>query len=189
MDSPEYRVKFEKAAKLLDGDIDLDGMSLPRPGFFERRKLRKALVAFQEAAEASKENAAPLLLLGKIEERLGNLQANSKWLKKANEVEPNNLVIVLEFGASLAKQGFHQEAADLLAPMAEAHPNDPRVHCNLALSLLLAGDAPSAVAAFEHVFNLEPEVQVNQRLLKFAVDVSGGLIPYPKSEADIARYV
>lgn len=188
MSEDAYKAAFAKAAELLAGRVNMDGAPLPAPGFFERWKLRRALAAFKRAAAlAPKDNAAPLLMLGKIAERLGDFDESARWLERARSVDPANILIGLELGASLAKLGLFKDSAAALAPYARVNPNDARIHCNLGLSLLLAGDAAGAISAFDRLSRLEPDNPMNDRLLDLAVAVSMGKKPVPKSEADVAR--
>ena len=185
----EYKSLWDKGIELLDGRINLDGNPLPKPGFFERRRLHKASVLFERAASVAPENAAPLLFLGKIEERLGNAEACVDWLKRANELEPNNLIVVLELGGALGRSGKHAESASVMMAVARSHPNDPRIHVNLGLSLLMAGEANDAVQAFEHVVKLEPDLPANRRLLSFAVSVANGTKAAPRSLRELSANI
>ena len=120
---------------------------------------------------------------------MGNLDANVAWLRKANDVEPNNLLVALELGAALGRRGLHHESLHILGNAAMANPGDPRIHCNFGLSLLMAGEAERAVHAFEHTTALEPEVVVNHKLLAYAVEVAAGRKSVPTNEREIARNI
>jgi Flp pilus assembly protein TadD len=189
VESSEYTALFQRGAALIEGSIHLDGRQLSDPGFFEKRRLKKARPFFEQAFQADPLNAAPLFLLGKIEERLGNGAGNIEWLRRANDVEPNNPLVALELGAALGRRGMYQESLRVLGNAATRNPSDPRIHCNLGLSLLMAGEAEGAVHAFEHTTSLEPDVATNHKLLAYAIEVAAGRKAVPSSERDIARNI
>jgi Flp pilus assembly protein TadD len=185
----EYKSLWDRGTALLRGRINLDGKPLPSPGFFERRRLRKASSYFQKAAKVQPENAAPLLFLGKIEERLGNSDACIEWLGQASTVAPGNPIVSLELGAALGRAGKHAESASVMAPVARANPNDARIHVNLGLSLLMAGQAGEAVHAFEHAARIEPEQPTNAKLRNLASSVADGREPVPRSLREISASI
>jgi predicted Zn-dependent protease len=185
-DSGEYKTLFSAGMKLLDGRIYLDGQTLPAIGLLEKEELAKASSLLQGAARAEPGNGAPLLMLAKIEERLGNKEACVDWLQKANAVAPGNLIVVLELGGALGRQGRYWESAAVMAETARANPSDPRIHFNMGVSLLLAGDAPGAVKALKHVVKIEPALPMNQKVLDFAIAVASGVKPIPRNERELS---
>ena len=183
-ESGEYKTLFSAGMKLLDGRIFLDGQTLPKVGLLEKEELRKASSLLQSAARVEPENGAPLLMLAKIEERLGHKEACVDWLRKANAVAPGNLIVVLELGGALGRQGRYRESAAVMADTARANPSDPRIHFNLGVSLLLAGDAAEAVNALKHVVRIEPALQMNKKALDYAIAVASGVKPAPRNERE-----
>lgn len=130
-----------------------------------------------------------MLLIAKIEERLGNFESSLEWLKKANSAEPDNLILAIETGAALGRLGKHKEAATVLEIAAQNHPGEPRIQSNLGLSYLIAKETDSAVKAFETLLRLEPDYPINQKLLNLAIDVQAGRRPSPKTESEIAKWI
>lgn len=182
-----YDSLFKEAGKLIEGSVNLDGRPLGKPGFFERKRLLKALKLLERAAEIEPPYGAASLFAAKVHERLGNGEGTLRWLQKAQSGAPNNVVIAIELGGALSKQGRLAEAIGVLTAAADTHPSDPRVHSNLGLSLLLSGDTQAAITAFERLFSLEPDRPVNKRLLYLAIDVHEGRKPRPASEDEIVR--
>ncbi len=185
--SSEYDVAFRKGSQLADGLLSLDGQALPKPGFLERRRLAKALGFFTEAARVEPPFGAASLMAAKVEERLGHPEESLRWLRTAHVKAPGNVIVAIELGAALSRQGLHREAVPVLSQAAELNPDDPRVHCNLGLAQLMSGGHAAAVAAFERTVALEPDRSVNAKLLKLAVDVREGRKTAPTSEADIRQ--
>jgi cytochrome c-type biogenesis protein CcmH/NrfG len=189
LSNTEYQLLWEQGCALLGGRLNLDGRQLPSPGFFERRRLKKASKFFQAAAKVEPENAAPLLFLGKIEERLENSEHCIEWLTQANKVAPGNPIVALELGGALGRGGRHAESAAVLEPAARSHPNNASIHVNFGLSLLMAGQAGHAVQAFEHAARIEPEQPNNAKLRDYASAVAKGSKTVPKNLREISASV
>ena len=186
---PDYKSLWDQGMKILDGRVNLDGRPLPKPGFFERRRLKKASDILKRAATYEPENAAPPLFIGKIAERLGDSGACVDWMRRANQLQPDNLIVVLELGGALGRHGLYAESAAVLAAMARSNPTDARIQVNLGLSLLLAGEVEGAIHAFEHVISLEPDLAVNRKLLSFAKAVATGGKPQPNNMKELAASI
>jgi tetratricopeptide (TPR) repeat protein len=182
-----YKVAFDKGAALLKDSIELDRQQLRALGFFERRRLNKALTHFEEASSIAPTNGAPMLIIAKIKQRIGDHEGSLHWLKKANAAEPGNLILSVETGAALGRLGKHREAAAMLELAVRDHPNEPRIQCNLGLSYLMAGETENALKAFELLVHLEPDFPTNKKLLNLANEIRLGKQPTPKDEAEIAR--
>lgn len=182
-----YKAAFDKGAALIKGSIQLDGQQLGVLGFFERRKLNKALKHFEEASSIAPTNGAPMLFIAKIKQRFGDYDGSLEWLKRANAVEPGNLILAIETGATLGRLGKHKEAAAMLEVAAQHHPQEPRILCNLGLSYLMAGETEDALKTFQFLVQLEPDFPTNQKLLGLAYEIRLGKKSTPKNEAEIAR--
>jgi len=184
-----YKSLFQAGAKLVKGRVNLDGHELPRPGFFERRRLVKALRFFERAAEVEPPYGAASLFAAKIEDRLGHSQENLRWLRKAQVVAPDNVIVSLELGGALSKLGLQVEAVSILSAAAQLNPTDARVHSNLGVALLLSGATEASIATFKQLVALEPDLKKNAGLLNLAIEVLAGRKPRPMTEADIARSI
>lgn len=182
-----YKAAFDKGAALIKGSIELDGQQLGALGFFERRRLNKALKHFEEASSIEPTNGAPMLFIAKIKQRIGDHDGSLQWLKKANSVEPANLILSIETGAALGRLGKHREAAAMLEVAVQHYPHEPRIQCNLGLSYLMAGETENALKTFGLLVQLEPDFPTNKKLLNLANEVRLGKKPTPKNEAEIAK--
>lgn len=181
----DYKSLFDAATKLIQGRISLDGRSLSRPGFFERRRLNKGLELLRQAAEAEPDYGAASLMAAKVEERLGHSEERLKWLRKASVTAPGNTIVAIELGGALSQLGHQAEAVSVLSAAADNSPEDPRIQSNFGIALLLAGAVAESVTAFERLHSLEPGQRVNERLLALAQKVSAGRQARPKSEAEL----
>ena len=144
---------------------------------------------FNQASSIAPTNGAPMFFIAKIKERLGDYNGSLQWLKKANSVEPENLILAIETGAALGRLGKHREAAAMLEVAVGHHPHEPRILCNLGLSYLMAGETENAVKSFELLVQLEPDFPTNQKLFSLATEIHLGKKPTPKCEAEIAKMI
>jgi FimV-like protein len=180
-----FRELWDKACKLVDGCLNLDGRPLPAPEAAERRRMAEAIPLFEQAARLEPDNAGPMLFVGKVHERLGDVAASLVSFRKAHAAAPDNAAVILELGGALGRCGLHGEAVPILSQGTARYPADPRMHCNLGLELLMSGDPQRAVMVFEQLVSLEPQGTHNKRLLALAQDVAGGRKPVPKTEQEV----
>ena len=185
----KYMEFFRKGGKLIDGLLRLDGQKSPKLSFFQKRKLRKAKELYELASVESPENAAPFLMLAKIEERLGDHKEALAWLQKSWLLEPGNLILTIELSGAYGLVGKHQEAISVLLEGRKHYPNEPRILFNLGISFLLIGQAKAAVDIFLNTIEIEPDYEMNHKILAYSKDVVGGIKPLPKDQSDIARNI
>jgi len=185
VNGPTYQSLFEAATKLIEGRISLDGRPLPRPGFFEKRRLNRGLELLTQAAEVEPEYGAASLMAAKVAERLGRSEERLRWLRKAAVVAPGDTIVAIELGGALSQLGHQAEAVAVLFAAAEDNPEDPRIQSNLGIALLLSGSVAESITAFERLCTLEPREGINESLLTLARKVGKGEQVRPESEAEL----
>jgi len=185
----KYRELFDAGCKLAMELIQVDGGGNPSPGFFAKRKLRKAKALFQSATFENPENAAPLLMLAKIEDSLGDKFRSLDWLQKAWLLEPDNLILLIELGGAYGLVGKHKEATTVLLEGKKLYPNEPRILFNLGISFLLQNQPKAAVEVFDKTVEIEPDFELNQKILKYSKEVANGNMPTPRNQSEIAKHI
>jgi Flp pilus assembly protein TadD len=85
--------------------------------------------------------------------------------------------------------GRHDVAIRVMLTAAKEHPQDPALHLNVGLSCLMSGNPTDARKAFERAVELEPERDMNKRLLNLVKDIEVGKLVCPKTEAEIAYLI
>jgi tetratricopeptide (TPR) repeat protein len=185
-DRAEFRKLWDAGAALIEGCLNLDGHPTPPLDDSQRGRLRQAVGLFLDAAELEPANAGPWLMIGKATERLDDFEASLEAFRRAHERAPDSAMLIIELGAALGRCGRHEEAIAVLSAGAEQNPTEPRLHCNLGLELLMAGNADAAASAFGRLLELEPDAPNNSKLLMLALDVEDGRKPVPRSEAEVA---
>ena len=185
----KYMKLFSEGSKLVDGLIQLDGQETNQLGFFQKRKLEKAKGFFELAANEDPENGAPYLMLAKIEERLGNYEEYLSNIHKAWQLEPGNLILVIELSSAYGLLNKHQEAISVLLEGQKYFPDEPRMLFNLGLSFLLTERPDNAFEIFKKLSEIEPDYEMNHILLAYSKDVLEGKKPNPKGHDDIAKSI
>jgi len=131
---------------------------------------RKALIQllldseeFQEAGELqawfvenNRFDAEPLLDLGRIHRRQGQLDLAIGELQRAAELAPNSREASLELGTALIEASRTEEALAVFQEMAMSDPRDPRPHAGLGAALLRGQRYPEALAPLEKAASLDP---------------------------------
>ena len=184
-----YLRLFKEGCELSRGLLHIDGQPLKSPGFFEKRKLHKAKRLFESSALEQPANAAPCLMIAKVAYSLGETSNCLQWLLKAWELEPANLILVIELSSAYGALGKHREAVSVLQEGIKYHPDEPRILFNLGLSYLLDRNPELAVAMFQKAVAIEPEFSQNHRLLQYSQSVFEGTKLMPRDPSEISRNI
>ncbi len=180
---------YARASELSKGLILLDDVAFKTPGFFGKRRLRKAIELHKQVLEINPKNWPSMFAIAKAFQSLEEFQQSLDWFISANECVPENPSVAKEVGYAASRLGKHDVALQAMMQAAKQNPNDAALHCNLGLSCLLAGKVAEACSAFERTIQLEPDSAVNKQLLVFAREVESGKRPIPKTEAEISKAI
>lgn len=120
----------------LIGDDDQYASAYPALAqvYSRQRNYPQALRAIQEGLAVDQYNEQLYAQAAEIVSHLGNHQLMAKYLKRAHELDPDNLTIILQYSNFLLHQ--HDDAANikLLTPLIKNDEVDPQVYWNLARS-------------------------------------------------------
>jgi tetratricopeptide (TPR) repeat protein len=180
---------YARANELMKGLAILDNVPKKNLGFFEKRRLRQAIELHQQVLEINPANWSSMVMIGKAFQSLDELEQALKWFLQAHECVPDNPSVAKEVGYVAGRLGKHDIAIDAMRAVANLHPNNAGLYFNLGLSCLMAGKVADACRAFEHTIELEPERELNKKLLILAKNVEAGKCPCPKTEAEISRAI
>ena len=180
---------YVRASELLNGLLILDDQPRMTPDFFERRKLRKAVKLFQQVLRLNPANWQAMFFAAKAAQSLGNFKKSLAWFLRAQTLVPDHPAVAKEVGYAASRLGKHDLAVNLMESVAKQHPRDAALHCNLGLSCLLAGNVSHACKTFEWIVELEPQSDLNKKLLAFAKEVEAGTRPCPETEEEISSAI
>ena len=102
--------------------------------FSKQRNYPQVLRTIQEGLAVDQYNERLYSQAAEIVSHLGNHQLMEKYLKKAHELDPDNLTIILQYSNFLFHQHDDQANIKLLAPLIKEDEVDPQVYWNLARS-------------------------------------------------------
>lgn len=185
----KYMELFTKGCNLSEGLIQLDGQPPKKLGFFDKRKLKKAKSLLELAAPESPGNAAPYLMLAKVSHSLGEGRESLNYLLRAWELQPANLILVIELSGAYGVLGKHKEAISVLEEGIKYHPNEPRILFNLGISYLLENVPKLALDTFKEAVRIEPDFAQNYSLLKYSQEILSGEKSAPRNQAEIAQNI
>ena len=180
---------FTKGCNLSEGLIQLDGQASKKLGYFDKRKLKKARSLLELAVPESPGNGAPYLMLAKISHSLGEKAESLNYLLKAWELQPANLILVIELSGAYGVLGKHKEAISVLEEGIKYHSNEPRILFNLGISYLLENMPKLAIEAFQKAVQIEPDFPQNHSLLKYSQEILSGQKVAPRSQTEITQNI
>lgn len=185
----EHNRLVDEANRLIQGEIHLDGFDLPAPGWFARRRLRKAKELYERAIAINPAGWQSMLWIAKIEQRFNNTRDALAWILRAREFAPSNSVLAKEAAMLASQLGDHDLAARIADEAITSSPDDAALHINSGLAHLFAGRNQQALERFRAAVRLEPDRTMNQQLEAFVIQVMNGSIPQPHKEKDISDWL
>ncbi len=185
----EHNRLVDEASLLTKGEIHLDGVHLSSPGWFARRRLKKAKELYERAIAINSAGWQSMLWISKIEQRFGHTRESLTWILRAREFEPSNPVLAKEAAMTASQLGDHDMAARIADEALTIAPGDAALHINSGLAHLFAGRNQQALGRFREAVRLEPDRRVNRQLESFVVQVIAGSVAQPRTEKDVAHWL
>src|SRR5262245_51219912 len=105
---------------LLDGDDPAR-----RPGWFARRRLRRAIECFEAALRIAPEGWQSIWAIGKIHQRLGETAEALGCFARAHQLKPDQPDVAREAGIAATDLGDGPRAVQFSRAAVALAPNDP----------------------------------------------------------------
>jgi tetratricopeptide (TPR) repeat protein len=141
---------FADASALIKDQIPLyDRRPLPRPGWFLRRRLKRALSLYERVLGLAPENWSAMWLIGKVHQRLGDRTAALSWFERAYQVNPSQPDVAREASLCAMDIGRGDAAVAYAHRATQIEPESAGLHANLALAYVLAGRIDEAQRSIE----------------------------------------
>lgn len=138
----EVKRVFAEATRLAGDEIQLHHVQdMPKPHWWRRRKLRRALSLFARVVELQPEHWHAMWWAGMIHKRFGDYSTALEWFERASHVDPYQPDIAREACSCALELGRHDAAISLGVRAVKVRPDDAGLRSNLALALLLGGTA------------------------------------------------
>ncbi len=158
----EYNRVFEQAARLVKDEIPLhDRQYMPKPGWWARRKLQRALSLFARVLELQPENWSAMWWVGMVHKRFRDYSTALLWFERAFQVSSYQPEVAREACSCALELGHHDAAISFAHRAVQVKPDDAGLRSNLALALLLGGRVAEAKAAIEQAIAADPSDQIS----------------------------
>ena len=141
---------------------------------------------FQQVIELNPTNWQSMVGAGKVFQSLGKLDHALTWFLRAHDCVPTHPAVALEVGYAAGRLGRHDIAVRVMQAANKEHPEDAALCLNLGLSQLMSARPADASETFARAVELEPQRDMNRRLLDLAREVVAGNLACPKNEAEIS---
>jgi tetratricopeptide (TPR) repeat protein len=162
-----------------------DGRGRRAPGFFARRRLRKATALFAQALKINPQGWSSMWALGKIYQRFWEHKISFKWFLEAHQLNPRQPDVAREAGLAALDLGFAEDAVRLCLIAVQLSPDDLGLQSNLALAYLLSGDDARALECASVAAKAEPGDVVSRNVLALVCDVRAGRRLRPKRMSEL----
>ena len=169
-----------KGLLLLDGDDPSR-----RPGWFARRRLRRALGCFEAALQIFPDGWQSLWAMGKIHQRLGESAESLGCLARAYQLKPDQPGVAREAGIAATELGDGPRAVQFTRAAIALVPDDPGLVSNLALALLINRQVEEARAVAADAVARAPADPIAKTVRRLIEDVAAGRRPQPRSGREL----
>lgn len=156
-----------------------------KPGFFEARKMRKAIALLDKVLALHPGNAAALWMQGKLQQLLGELEVSLDCFAKAFLIDPSNADFAREAGISATELGKLDVAVYYAQESLKARPGDAGLRTNLAVAHLFAGNLAAAQIEINGARAVEPDDPVTRSVWVLVSEVAAGRMRRPSHTREI----
>ncbi len=175
------RALFTRATEMV-ADVILQPMAVPLAAS-ARTRCEKAATLLRKA-EKRDSSFATLWYLGKVELRMGNLEAAVAALEAAHAANPNQPDGCRELGSVYLELDRAADALPIIRRALDLRPDDATLRCNLAVVLLLTGDIESSKTEVTKAARAEPDDPITRGVANLIDDVACGRRKRPRSIAE-----
>lgn len=186
----EHDRLYSEAIELSQNEILLHGdFGRPAPGWWVRRKLRRAISLLERALLIHPANAAAMFVVGKIHQRLGDHDLALTWLERAHRASPDQPDMAREAAIAAMDLGRQETAVALAEVATRIAPNDPGHIANLALAYLLANRVPDALSTIQLAIDRDCTDDISIRLLGIIEHFAAGRETPPSNSKALDEYL
>ena len=135
--------------------------------------LELAEKALEQTAAQGAEDIELLAKAASLAQRLYRYEKALEWLRRAEQLSPDDLIIRHQIGRTLANNGDHDAAVSIYTAMLEHLPNQPTLLVDRLRAHIAAGQLERAIADGEALTNIDPSNDV----FKFYLAIARGETP------------
>jgi tetratricopeptide (TPR) repeat protein len=184
-DDDRQQQLYKQACALIQGLILLHGEE-PAPLTDDaRRRLHEAVPLFEEVVRLNPGNWPAMWLLGKVCQRLEELEGALQWFARAHHVNPGQPDVAREAAIAAMDLGRPEEALPFCERAVEVSPDDAGLRANLALALLFSDKPEEAREVAADALQRDPKDEITGNLLRIIDEVLAGTRPCPRHVRDV----
>ena len=161
---------------------------LSQPGWWLRRKLKRALLLFERALGLAPENWSAMWLVGKVHQRLGDGAEALSWFERAYQVNPSQSDVAREASLCAMDIGRGDAAVVFAYRATQIEPDSAGLHANLALAYLLAGSINEAQRSIDRSLSADASDTISQTIRAIIQHFSTNGRRPPKSASELQDY-
>lgn len=185
----EHNRLYKKACALSHKELQMhDGPHLGPPGWWLRRKLKRALALFEKVLVLNPENWPAMWISGKIHQRLRDKAAAFSWFERAYQINPSQPDVAREASICAMDIGRNDAAVVYAHRAIQIEPDSAGLHANLAMAYLLAGRVDEALKSIEKSLSLDPADTISQTLSMIIKHFAGNGRTPPATGAELEAY-
>jgi tetratricopeptide (TPR) repeat protein len=183
----ERRDLFDGAAAALEPYLALsDRPQKPIETGADRKKVVEALEKLEEHLAVAPPAWQSAWLYAKGKAALGNWPETRAAWERAYEAHPDAKGIARDYSHDLLRHGENDRARVVARAIAEAHPDDATLWCNLAVTELLSGDLDRSEICLKKSLALDANDRIAHLVDKKLASIRAGA-PQPRTLADLER--
>jgi tetratricopeptide (TPR) repeat protein len=185
----EHNRAFEKASAIVMDEIKIhDRPPLSPPGWWVRRKLKRALALFDQVLTLKPENWSAMWLVGKVHQRLGDDATALAWFERAYQVNPSQPDVAREASLCAMDIGNGDAAVVYAYRATQIEPDSGGLHANLALAYVIAGSIDKAAKSIERALALDPSDGISKVVSEMIRHFASTGVTSPKTAKELERY-
>jgi len=145
-----------------------------KPGFFERRRMKKGLALLESVLEALPNHWAAAWTAGMGYRALGEHQRALAPFRQAYQVNSANPDVGREYAIQCLALGEGAEAVKVSRALVERFPREVGLQSNLSVALLVGGDLHEALSVARQALGRDPGDAVTRGVVGYIEDVIAG---------------
>jgi tetratricopeptide (TPR) repeat protein len=150
-----------------------------KPGFFEKRRLKKGAGLLEEVLATVPDHWPTLWTLGMALRALGEEEAALPRFRRAYELNSGQLDVGREYAGQCMRLGLANESVHVSRDLHARFPEDVSLHSNLGLALLIAGAVDEASSVAGKALERDPADPITRALVDYIGKVKAGKVPRP----------
>lgn len=183
------RRAFDRAVAIVKDEILLhERPHMAEPGWFLRRKLRRALALFDRVLQTKPDSWNTMWLMAKVHQRLGDKATAFSWMERAYLINPSQLDVTREASLMASDLGRQDSGIAYARRATQIEPENAGLVANLALSYLLANRLEEAKREIARSLKLDPNDSISKTIHETIMHFADKKKTPPSTTGELREY-